>query len=218
MKSRVLFSVPSVALVLMSNLVVQPAVQATPLKPDWINGAPIVQKSGQEYSTEGCVDEVRQVALNRTMYYLPEDENPKTWCIYRYNGFDITFYKRKASSVLLDNVDQFNLMSREESGVAISFDGGELVPVQDVSYQTKDRLVYSANSDKVLFNSSCEWTGCTVDLVDYIWFTSRCNQANNTAVICDMSYRVVSTIPGRYSVVIAHVYQPPFECLQIHPS
>lgn len=167
MKSRVLFSVPSVALVLMSNLVVQPAVQATPLKPDWINGAPIVQKSGQEYSTEGCVDEVRQVALNRTMYYLPEDENPKTWCIYRYNGFDITFYKRKASSVLLDNVDQFNLMSREESGVAISFDGGELVPVQDVSYQTKDRLVYSANSDKVLFNSSCEWTGCTVDLVDY---------------------------------------------------
>lgn len=71
MKSRVLFSVLSVALVLMSNLVVQPAVQATPLKPDWINGSPIVQKSGQEYSTEGCVDEVRQVALNRTMYYLP---------------------------------------------------------------------------------------------------------------------------------------------------
>lgn len=97
----------------------------------------------------------------------PEDENPKTWCIYRYNGFDITFYKRKASSVLLDNVDQFNLMSREESGVAISFDGGELVPVQDISYTTKYRLVYSANSDKVLFNSSCEWTGCTVDLVDY---------------------------------------------------
>lgn len=155
-----------VGLVIASNII-SISVEATPLEPDWMNGDLIVRKSDTTYPTSGCVDEVRQIKTNPTFYYKAEDNAPKTWCVYHYKSFDITFYKRWFSSVVVDAMDTFGLYPREESGMAISFDGGELVPVENISYDLGNRLVYAPNTDKPLFSVQCEFIGCSVSFYDF---------------------------------------------------
>lgn len=151
----------------ISSCLITTRAGATPLAPDWMNGDLIVKKSERSYSTSGCVDEVRQLKINPTFYYKAEDYAPKTWCIYHYKDFDITFYKRWFSSVLVDAMDPFGLYPHEESGMAISFDGGQLVPVENIGYSLGSGLVFTKGMSRVWYTGSCEFIGCELRMFDF---------------------------------------------------
>lgn len=155
-----------VGLIVASNIISIP-VKATPLEPDWMNGDLIVKRSDTSYSTSGCVDEVRQLKTNPTFYYKAEDMAPKTWCIYHYKSFDITFYHRWSSSVFVDAMDTFGLYPREESGMAISFDGGQLVPVENVGYDFGNHLAFANGLSRVWYTGNCVYMGCKLSVYDF---------------------------------------------------
>lgn len=146
---------------------VAPIATATPQEPDWMNDDMIVQKSTTQYPTSGCRNETRQVKNNPAYYYHPDELLPKTWCIYHYKNYDITFYKRQFSSVLLDVADPLSMYPKEESGMAISYSGGVLVPVNGVDYTRLYRLVYVPNSESPLFYTDCDATGCAMTFDDF---------------------------------------------------
>lgn len=167
MKSRLVFGV-LVAVIMTANCaLVVPTARATPPAPDWINGDPIIKKSDRPYSAEKCIHEMRQITLNAAYYYKEEDKHPRDWCVYHYRGFDIAFYKRWFSNVILDASDTLGLYPREESSMAISFDGGALVPVSNVSYEFRNIIVYSPGLDNMLFRGPCNGMGCELHVTSF---------------------------------------------------
>ncbi len=167
MKSRGIFGGIIAIVIVASSLFVAPTARATPLAPDWNNGDVTVKKSERAYSKDKCVNERRRIKTYVAAYYKQEDYQSKEWCIYHYKGFDITFYKRWSSNVALDASDVFVLYPREESGMAISFDGGDMLPVFDVSYFLSYHLAFTRGMDRVWYTGSCEWRGCELRMYDF---------------------------------------------------
>ncbi len=158
-----------VALVAMSSMFFVPIAQATPLEPDWMSGPEIVKKSDRTYATEQCVNETRQLATNAQAYYKDDDYLPKTWCIYHYKGFDITFYTRTAYYSRIQDVPNAPLpMGYSESGMAIAFGGGSLVPVTNIDNYFKYHIAYSPNLDRMWYAGLCTaYQGCQIEIYDF---------------------------------------------------
>lgn len=176
MKNRAIASIVLVIMTALSGVFLVPPAQATPLTPDWFTGEPFVKEADREYSTKGCVNEMRQIKTNKISYYKEEDYHAKSWCVYHYKNYDIAFYKRWFSSVLIDSIDVFNLYAREESGMAIAFDDGPMTPVDNIDYSMETKIRYGQDMEKPVAVGYCQWVGCAVMTYD---FAAHIPQVNN---------------------------------------
>lgn len=176
MKNRAIASIVLVIMTALSGVFLVPPAQATPLTPDWFTGEPFVKEADGEYSTKGCVNEMRQIKTNKISYYKEEDYHAKSWCVYHYKNYDIAFYKRWFSSVLIDSIDVFNLYAREESGMAIAFGDGPMTPVDNIDYSMETKIRYGQDMEKPVAVGYCQWVGCAVMTYD---FAAHIPQVNN---------------------------------------
>ena len=166
-RAAVIINSITVALVLCASAILAPIAHATPLASDWMQEGVLVEKAEQAYKKEKCVYEMRQVALNRLYYYKEEDSHPKNWCVYHYEGFEIVFYQRWFSSVILDLNDPNALFPREEMGMAISYNKGAFIPIDNVGMWLRTSLVYSEGMREVWDNATCLYRGCKITRHDF---------------------------------------------------
>lgn len=160
-------------------------------EPGWIEGDPKVVRADAPLEQKRCTYEMRKITGVSLRFYKDEEHGPMKRCVYHYDGYDISFYKRDFTTILYEGMDIFELYKIVESGMAISYDNGDMYPVEGFSYEFETALIYTQNTAKVWYYGSCFYDSCellSLHLPSALAYD-----------IATQTYSLMDTTPGKVS-------------------